>query len=123
MAGTSQKTTVTFNKINVSFQDFRDAYALLNKRGKSRPNILRPVDQAIVVAIRKLGGIPVRGKGEFWEKVKNELANVGKQLPEPVASALTKLSPDAIRVRVSNLKKKGIGDELFALIHADEAES
>ena len=108
-------------KINVSLQDFRDAYALLKKRRKSRPSILRPEDQAIVVSIKKLGGIPPRGEGrmKFWPKVKDELDEIGSRLPEPAATRLTRISPDAIRMRVSRLSKKGIQGELLALIHAD----
>ncbi len=117
-----EQATVVIRKPNICENDFRRAYASLKEAttirdsanqvvGKSRASLLKDKDVVIIRAIRKLGGIPPKGKGrnDFWSRMVEELKSQG----------IDDIGPHGVRKRVARLTDKEIGDDLVALLYAD----
>lgn len=92
---TPPKTTITILTQRPSWEDLRSVYQLIKEETRvKRPRLLDETANALVSAIRKLGGIPQKGKNQFWGLVQKELAKGGNHL-----------SIDAIRMRYNRLPK------------------
>jgi hypothetical protein len=89
------KTTITILAKRPSWKDLRSVYQLIKEETKiKRPRLLDETAEALVSAIHSLGGVPRRGKTQFWGLVQQDLAKCG-----------IKLSIDAIRMRFHRLPK------------------
>lgn len=97
------------DKIEIRTENFRKEdvtrafKALQRARGGRKAAPVDAQDHLIIEVVRQLGGIPERGKGEFWSRVSRELRRNGM-----------KLSADAARMRWYRLRKKGIAPALLA---------
>jgi hypothetical protein len=97
-SGRSPEVTITIRKPKITRDDLVKAYRMIQQeRGKKKiSGILRPTDRSIVRAMRQLGSLPPKGKGRR-KKYRQDIS-------EKLAASGTKLSSDAIRMRIGRKK-------------------
>jgi hypothetical protein len=74
---TPSRITITIYAQNVTWEDFRAMYQVIKAKRKKRVNLIDDVDQAVFVAVEKLGGLPPKGKTAFWKQVLHECREHG----------------------------------------------
>ncbi len=93
--------TVKIIAQTVSWEDMRTIYKAINWTvGRSRASILDETDQVLLGVMKRLGGIPARGKMEYWRRVAEECRRQG---------ATSLRSGHAARIRSKRLARKRAG--------------
>jgi hypothetical protein len=73
----SPKILLTIRASNVTWEDFRSMYRFLQQQRKKRADLIDDTDEAIYFAVQRAGGVPKKGKTDFWLRILEEVEPPG----------------------------------------------